>query len=82
MRGRVIWGNISRSVNGENVLGGVAYKNKYIYIYMNISQTKNGSKTKCIYGMEPNYGPKITCAEFGAKMFVRVRDTAVTVVYS
>ena len=33
MRGRVIyrgviWGNISRSVNGENVLGGVAYKNK------------------------------------------------------
>ena len=26
MRGRVIWGNISRSVNGENVLGGVAYK--------------------------------------------------------
>ena len=22
----MIWGNISRSVNGENVLGGVAYK--------------------------------------------------------
>ena len=29
-----VWGNISRSVNGENVLGGVAYKNKYIYIYI------------------------------------------------
>ena len=28
----MIWGDISRSVNGENVLGGVAYKNKYIYI--------------------------------------------------
>ena len=27
----MIWGNISRSVNGENVLGGVAYKNKYLY---------------------------------------------------
>ena len=26
MRGRVIWENISRSVNGENLLGGVAYK--------------------------------------------------------
>ena len=25
---REIWGVISRSVNGENVLGGVAYKNK------------------------------------------------------
>ena len=24
----MIWGNISRSVNGENILGGVAYKNK------------------------------------------------------
>ena len=24
----VIWGDISRPVNGENVLGGVAYKNK------------------------------------------------------
>ena len=24
----VIWGDISRSVNGENVLGGAAYKNK------------------------------------------------------
>ena len=23
----MIWGDISRSVNGENVLGGVAYKN-------------------------------------------------------
>ena len=23
----VIWGNISRPINGENVLGGVAYKN-------------------------------------------------------
>ena len=32
----VIWGNISRPVNGENVLGGVAYKNKYIYIYIYI----------------------------------------------
>ena len=31
MRGRVIWGDISRYVNGENVLGGVAYKNEYIY---------------------------------------------------
>ena len=33
----MIWGDISRSVNGENVLGenvlgGVAYKNKYIYV--------------------------------------------------
>ena len=28
----MIWGNISRSVNGENLLEGVAYKNKYIYI--------------------------------------------------
>ena len=27
----VIWGDISRSINGGNVLGGVAYKNKYIY---------------------------------------------------
>ena len=27
----MIWGNISRSVNGENVLGGVAYKNKVSY---------------------------------------------------
>ena len=26
----MIWGDISRYVNGENVLGGVAYKNKYI----------------------------------------------------
>ena len=25
-------GDISRSVNGENVLGGVAYKNKYTYV--------------------------------------------------
>ena len=31
MRGRVIWGDISRPVNGGNVLGGVAYKNKYNY---------------------------------------------------
>ena len=31
MRGRVIWGDISRYVNGENVLGGVAYKNKVGY---------------------------------------------------
>ena len=31
-----IWGDISRSVNGENVLGGVAYKNKYIYLYHSI----------------------------------------------
>ena len=28
----MIWGNISRSVNGENVLGGVAYKNKKVYL--------------------------------------------------
>ena len=27
----MIWGNISRYVNGENVLGGMAYKSKYIY---------------------------------------------------
>ena len=27
----MIWGNISRSVNGENALGGVAYKNKHNY---------------------------------------------------
>ena len=27
----MIWGNISRSVNEENVLGGVAYKNKIRY---------------------------------------------------
>ena len=26
-------------------------------------------------------GPKITCAEFGVKMFVRVRDTAANVMY-
>ena len=32
MRGRVIWGDISRYVNGGNVLGGVAYK---IYRDMN-----------------------------------------------
>ena len=27
----MIWGDISRYINGENVLGGVAYKNKEIY---------------------------------------------------
>ena len=26
-------------------------------------------------------GPKITCTEFGAKIFVQVRDTAANVVY-
>ena len=30
-------GDISRSVNGENVLGGVAYKNKYIRLIIRVS---------------------------------------------
>ena len=36
MRGRVIWGDISRPINGENVLGGVAY----ICLYRHVLTTK------------------------------------------
>ena len=38
----MIWGNISRSVNGENVLGGVAYKNKYIYTLLHFHSGVGG----------------------------------------
>ena len=41
-----------------------------------IFETKIGAKKKCIAN-----GPKITHAKFGAKMFVRVRDTAANVMY-
>ena len=41
----MIWGDISRSVNGEIVLGGVAYKNIYIYIYIYI-QSQSVSEAK------------------------------------
>ena len=42
----MIWGDISRSLNGENVLGGVAYKNKYLYhdrrnVYINAQAFNN-----------------------------------------
>ena len=33
----IIRRNISRPVNGENVLGGVAYKNKYIKLITRVS---------------------------------------------
>ena len=46
MRGRVIWGDISRSVNGKNVLGGVAYKNKYISHLHDIQLVMNGTETE------------------------------------
>ena len=38
----------------------------------NIFEMKRDAKKKCINSMYP----KITRAEFGAKMFVRARDTA------
>ena len=41
---------------------------------------KIGVKKKCIKRYLAN-GPKITCAEFGAKMFVQARDTAANVMY-
>ena len=40
----MIWGDISRYVNGENVLGGVAYKNKLIYMQ---SQNYGGGGGTC-----------------------------------
>ena len=46
------------------------------FLNTNIFETKIGAKKKCIKGME-----QIDCAEFGAKMFVWVRDTAANVMY-
>ena len=46
----------------------------------NISKTKN----RCQEEMYKRYvanGLKLTCTEFGVKMFVRVRDTAVNIIY-
>ena len=44
----MIWGNISRSVNGENVLGGVAYKNKYNIFKLKIIFNTKAAQTKLI----------------------------------
>ena len=42
----LIWGNISRPVNGENVLGCVAYKNYNYYVYMR-EITVNSNMGQC-----------------------------------
>ena len=46
----------------------------------NISETKRGAKKKCMVRYGANV-PKITCAEFGPKMFIRVRVKAANIMY-
>ena len=65
----VIWGNISRSFNGENVLGGVAYKNKCDYslsqkkIFFFLGGNPVECGTVCLWEMLVNiHSPEFNCA--------------------
>ena len=52
----MIWGDITRSVNGENVLGGVVYKNKRRYVTVSEKRGNFAQNVKSCY--EP---VKFTC---------------------